>query len=78
MSPRVTPTPLNDDALGQAPETLYAYGVTELYSLPAATAAERLGLASRFVHLDTTSVHVDGRSNRDEAPAAQVVPITRG
>jgi transposase len=78
MSPRVTPTPLNDDALGQSLETLYAYGVTELYSLLAATAAERLGLASRFVHLDTTSVHVDGRSNRDEAPAAQVVPITRG
>jgi len=52
--------------------------VTELYSLLAATAAERLGLAPRFVHLDTTSVHGDGRYNRDEAPAAQVVPITRG
>jgi transposase len=78
MSPRATPTPLNDDALGRALETLYAYGVTELYSLLAATAAERLGLAPRLVHLDTTSVHGDGRYNRDEAPAAQVVPITRG
>jgi len=78
ISPRVTPTQLNDDALGRALDTLYAYGVTELYSLLAATAAERLGLAPRFVHLDTTSFHVDGRYNSDEEPAEQVVHITRG
>jgi transposase len=59
-------------------DTLYAYGVTELYSLLAATAAERLGLAPRFIHLDTTSFHVDGRYNSDEEPAEQVVHITRG
>jgi transposase len=78
ISPRVPPQQLNDDALGRALDTLYAYGVTELYSLLAATAAERLGLAPRFVHLDTTSFHVDGRYNSDEAPEEQVVPITRG
>jgi transposase len=78
ISPRVTPQQLNDDALGRALDTLYAYGVTELYSLLAATAAERLGLAPRFVHLDTTSLHVDGRYNSDEEPGAQVVHITRG
>jgi transposase len=69
---------LNDDALGRALDTLYAYGVTELYSLIAATAAERLGLARRFVHLDSTSFHVDGRYNSDHAPDEQVVHITRG
>jgi transposase len=52
--------------------------VTALDRLLAATAAARLGLAPRVVHRDTTSVHVDGRSHRDEAPAAQVVPSTRG
>jgi transposase len=78
ISPRVTPKQLNDDALGRALDTLYAYGVTELYSLLAATAAERLGLAPRFVHLDTTSFHVDGRYNSDEEAAEQVVHITRG
>jgi transposase len=31
-----------------------------------------------FVHLDTPSVHVEGRDNSDAAPADQVVPITRG
>src|SRR5246127_5699942 len=78
ISPRVAPDQLNDDALGRALETLYAYGVTELYSLIAATAAERLDLAPRFAHLDSTSFHVDGRYNSDEEPEAKVVHSTRG
>jgi transposase len=78
VSPRVTPAQLNDDALGRALDTLYTYGVTELYSLIAATAAQRLRLAPRFAHLDTTSFHVDGRYNSEQAPDAQVVHLTRG
>jgi transposase len=78
ISPRVAPDQLNDDALGRALETLYDYGVTELYSLIAATAAKRLGLAPRFAHLDSTSFHVDGRYNSDEEPEGQVVHITKG
>jgi transposase len=78
ISPRVAPQQLNDDALGRALDTLYAYGVTELYSLIAVLAAERLGLAPRFAHLDSTSFHVDGRYNSDEEPEEQVVHITRG
>ena len=78
ISPRIAPEQLNDDALGRTWDTLYASGVTELYSLIAATAAERLGLAPRFAHLDSTSFHVDGHYNSDEEPAAQVVHITRG
>jgi transposase len=78
IAPRVAPAQLNDDALGRALDTLYAAGVTELYSLIAATAAERLGLAPRFVHLDSTSFHVDGRYNSDEEPDEHVIHITRG
>jgi transposase len=69
---------LNDDALGRALDTLYAHGVTELYSLIAATAARRLGLTPTFAHLDSTSFHVDGRYNSDEEPDEQVIHITRG
>jgi transposase len=69
---------LNDDALGRALDALYNYGVTALYSLIAATAAERLGLAPRFAHLDSTSFHVDGRYNSDHAPDERVVHLTRG
>jgi transposase len=78
ISPRVAPKQLNDDALGRALDTLYAYGVTELYSLIAATAVQRLGLAPRLVHLDSTSFHVDGRYNSDEEPDEHVIHITRG
>src|SRR4029434_8846238 len=53
-------------------------GVTALYSLIAATAAKRLGLAPGFAHLDSTSFHVDGRYNSDEEPNEHVIHITRG
>jgi transposase len=52
--------------------------VTALDSLLAATAAERFGLTPRLAHLDRTSFPVDGRDNRDEEPAAQVMHSTRG
>ena len=78
ISPRMVPARLNDEALGRALDTLYDYGVTELSSLIAATAAERLGLAPTFAHLESTSFHVDGRYNSDETPDAQVVHMTRG
>lgn len=77
MAPRVPPARLNDDALGRALETLYADGVTERSSLIAATAAKRLGLAATFAHLDSTSLHVDGRYNREEAPEATAEIIGR-
>ncbi len=78
IAPRIAPAQLNDDALGRTLETLYADGVTELYRLIAATAADRLGLAPRFAHLDSTSVRVEGRYNSGEEPEAQVVHMTRG
>jgi transposase len=78
ISPRVAPKQLNDDALGRALEPLYASGVTELYSLVAATAAQRLGLAPRFAPFDRTSFHSDGRYNSDEESDEHVIHITRG
>ena len=78
IAPRVAPEQLNDDALGRALDTLYAYGVTELYSLIAVTAAQRLGLCPRYAHLDSTSFHVDGRYNSNEPPSEHVVHITKG
>ena len=78
IAPGIQASHLNDDTLGRALDTLYAYGVTALYSLIAATAAKRLGLAPTFTHLDSTSFHVDGRYNSDEEPEEHVMHITRG
>jgi transposase len=61
IAPGIQASHLNDDTLGRALDALYEAGLTELYSLIAATAATRLGLTSPFTHLDTTSFHVDGR-----------------
>ena len=44
----------------------------------AATAARRRGLTPTVVHLDRTSVPVDGRDNRREEPDAHVMHLTRG
>jgi transposase len=78
IAPGIQASHLNDDTLGRALDTLYAYGVTALYSLIAATAAKRLGLTPMFTHLDSTSFHVDGRYNSDEEPEEHVIHITRG
>lgn len=78
IAPGIQASHLNDDALGRALDTLYAFGVTALYGLIAATAATRLGLTPTFSHLDTTSFHVDGRYNSAQPPDAQVVHITQG
>src|SRR6266487_7091435 len=78
IAPGIQASHLNDDTLGRALDTLYDFGVTELYSLIAATAATRLGLTPTFAHLDSTSFHVDGRYNSDEEPEEHVIHITRG
>ncbi len=78
IAPGIQASHLNDDTLGRTLDTLYEAGVTELYSLIAATAAKRLGLAPTFTHLDSTSFHVDGRYNSAETPDEQVVHITHG
>ena len=78
IAPAIHASHLNDDTLGRTLDTLYAYGVTELYSLLAATAAKRLGLAPTCTHLDSTSFHVDGRYNSAAPPDEQVVHITQG
>jgi hypothetical protein len=69
---------LHDATRGRALDTLDEGDVTALSRLMAATAAERLGLAAPVAQLESPSCHVDGRDNRDEAPAAQVVHITQG
>jgi transposase len=78
IAPGVEAQHLHDDTLGRALDMLYDCGVTALYSLIAATAAQRLGLAPTFAHLDSTSFHVDGRYNSAEEPEEQVIHITRG
>lgn len=75
----ILPEQLNDDTLGRALDSLYDYGVTELFRQVAAHAASRLGLRSRFAHLDATSFHLDGTYNsNEEVPEEGVIHIRPG
>jgi transposase len=78
IAPGIEAQYLHDEALGRALDTLDAYRVTELYTLIAVTAAQRLGLTPRFAHPGSTSFHVDGRYNSAEEPEAHVIRITQG
>ena len=78
IAPGIDAQHLHEDTLGRAFNILYADGVTELDSRIAATAAQRLGLAPTFAHLDSTSFHVDGRYKSAEEPEEQVIHLTRG
>jgi transposase len=62
----IRPEHLNEDALGGALDELYEYGVTELFRDLSAHAAEKLGLGSRFAHLDATSFSFHGDYDSDE------------
>ncbi len=74
----VRPEHLNDDVLGQSLDDLYDYGVTELFRDLAAHAAEKLGLTSRFAHLDATSFSFEGEYDSDEPSEDGVIRIQQG
>jgi transposase len=70
---------LNDDALGRALDTIYAYGPEALYGQLAAQAVKRLGLSCKVGHIDTSSFHVDGVYNSDQEDVPEgVIHITQG
>jgi transposase len=74
----VQPEHLNEGVLGRALDDLYEYGVTELFRDLAAHAAEKLGLTSRFAHLDATSFSFHGEYDSEEGPEGGVIRIQQG
>jgi transposase len=56
----IRPEHLNDDRLGRILDKLYAAGLTELFVTIALSAARRFGVDLHSLHLDSSSLHVDG------------------
>lgn len=52
---------LNDDRLGRALDAFYKYGVTKLFTTLALSAARKFGVATERVHLDSSSISVEGQ-----------------
>lgn len=78
IAPGITADKLNDDALGRSLDAFYKFGTTEIYSELAARAVEVLGLRSKFGHVDSTSMHVDGVYNSEGSPPEGVIHIVPG
>ena len=78
----VQPEHLNHGVLGRALDDLFEYGVTELFRDLAAHAAEKLGLGSRFAHLDATSFsfhgEYDSETGSNEPSEDGVICIQQG
>ena len=68
IAPDIKPEHLNDKVLGRALDSLFDAGVSELYLNLALKAVYHLKLPFESLHLDGTSMHVDGAYNSDENP----------
>jgi transposase len=73
---------LNDDTLGRGLDDLYEAGVTEVFAGVASRALSVYGIEHRFVHLDSSSLHVHGEyevGEREESDEdRQLITITEG
>ncbi len=68
---------LNDDRIGRVLDELFEVGLTEVFVEIALRAAKRFGVATRSVHLDSSSFHVDGEyAVEPEGDNAQLPAIT--
>tara|TARA_R110002167_G_scaffold345241_1_gene554907 strand:+ start:325 stop:1782 length:1458 start_codon:yes stop_codon:yes gene_type:complete len=72
----VLPEHINDDALGRCLDSLYEYGVSNLYQQLGEAVVTKLGLATEALHLDSTSFHYDGQATEDDEP--RHIRIARG
>ncbi len=74
----ITAKDLNQNLLGRNLDDIYAFDPTKLYSILSAHVVKELKLPCSSVHIDTTSFHVDGVYNSNEAEKEGVVQITKG
>ncbi len=79
----IEPSHLNDKVLGRALDALYEKGVSALFSIIATEGLKRVGVASEYLHLDSTAFHVDGAykrcgSQNEEENSPSVITITQG
>lgn len=69
----IRPEHLNDDRLGRILDKLYGYGLTEMFVTIALEAAKSFGVETHSLHLDSSSMHVDGNYYSTKEPGAETV-----
>jgi len=73
----VTAADLHDASLGTALDALYEYGITELFYRIASSVTRKLGIHTKFAHLDSTSFSVHGVYNSEEEEGEGEGPVVR-
>ena len=76
LGDHVQASDLNDDALGRCLDTLYEYGVSDMYQILGEAVVTHLGLPCESINIDTTSFHVDGEYVVDDDYTG--IRLTRG
>lgn len=74
----IKPEHLNDDRLGRVLDKLFEAGLTELFVRVAGKAAQRFGISTQSVHLDSTSFHLHGEYNTGAGGSPEEIRITHG
>ena len=64
--------------MGRSLDKIYQYGPEALYSQVSMLAIKHLDLSNCFVHMDSTSFHVDGVYNSDGQAEEGTIHITKG
>ncbi len=64
--PELVPEDFNDDTIGRALDRLFDHNPTQIFMGIAHKVSRMLGILRKFVHLDTTTISVDGEYKFDE------------
>jgi transposase len=79
IGPGLSAEDFNDDTLGRSLDDLYESGVTELFAGIASQALRVYGIEHQFVHLDSSSFHLHGQYETEEAESeTEAIQITYG
>ena len=54
---------LNDDRIGRVMDKLSKYGLTKLFLIIALEVVKKYGVATKYSHLGSTSLHLHGEYN---------------
>ena len=74
----IKPQHLNDDRLGRVLDKLFEACLTELFVGVAGKAAQRFGVSTQSVYLDSTSFHLHGEYGTGDEGGPEEIRITHG
>jgi len=78
IGPGITAEDLNQHLFGRNLDLIHEFDVTQFFMRLSAHTVRQLKLPCLGTHIDTTSIHVDGKYNNDRDATEGVVKITKG